>query len=131
MGEGHSRVDRGDHEAQGEPLALRAHLPRGRRLPVDEPCYKNWVPKGRNLMAFGQTASARPIAGAVATMGVSDRVAFLRKTYGLLGVALVAFAVMTGGMMRFMPETSWGFSRWALRGQLNWLLVIGLFMLVG
>src|SRR6266516_6260907 len=82
-------------------------------------------------MAFGQTASARPIAGAVATMGVSDRVAFLRKTYGLLGVALIAFAVITGGMMRFMPDTSWAFSSWAFTGRWNWLLVMGLFMLVG
>lgn len=64
-------------------------------------------------------------------MGVSDRVAFLRKTYGLLGVALIAFAVITAGMMRFMTETSWGFSRWALTGRWNWLMVIGLFMLVG
>ena len=50
-------------------------------------------------MAFGQSTSARPIAGAVATMGVSDRVAFLRKTYSLLGVALIAFAAITAGMM--------------------------------
>jgi FtsH-binding integral membrane protein len=64
-------------------------------------------------------------------MGVSDRVAFLRKTYGLLGVALIAFGVITAGMMRFMTETSWGFSKWALTGRWNWLLVIGLFMLVG
>jgi FtsH-binding integral membrane protein len=64
-------------------------------------------------------------------MGVSDRVAFLRKTYGLLGVALIAFAVITGGMMRFMPDTSWAFSKWAFTGRWNWLLVMGLFMLVG
>ena len=64
-------------------------------------------------------------------MGVSDRVAFLRKTYGLLGVALIAFAVITGGMMRFMPDTSWAFSSWAFTGRWNWLLVMGLFMLVG
>ena len=64
-------------------------------------------------------------------MGVSDRVAFLRKTYGLLGVALIAFAVITAGMMRFMTDTSWGFSKWALTGRWNWLMVIGLFMLVG
>lgn len=82
-------------------------------------------------MAFAQSAAVRPIAGAVATLGVSDRVAFLRKTYGLLGVALAAFAVLTAGMMRFMPEASLRFSGWALRGQLNWLLVLGLFMLVG
>jgi FtsH-binding integral membrane protein len=46
-------------------------------------------------------------------------------------VSLIAFAVITAGMMRFMTETSWGFSRWALTGRWNWLLVIGLFMLVG
>jgi FtsH-binding integral membrane protein len=82
-------------------------------------------------MAFAQTAARRPIAGAVATLGVSDRVEFLRKTYGLLGVALVAFAVLTAGMMKFATETSLRFSSWAFTGRWNWLLVIGLFMLVG
>jgi len=43
------------------------------------------------------SANARPIAGAVATLGVSDRVAFLRKTYTLLTVALAGFAGMTAG----------------------------------
>lgn len=82
-------------------------------------------------MAYAQTAARRPIAGAVATLGVSDRVAFLRKTYGLLGVALIGFAVLTAGMMRFATEASLRFSAWAFTGQLNWLLVIGLFMGVG
>src|SRR3954467_10443398 len=82
-------------------------------------------------MAFAQTAARRPIAGAVATLGVSDRVAFLRKTYGLLGFALVGFAVLTAGMMRFATETSLRFSSWAFTGRWNWLLVIGLFMVVG
>ena len=57
--------------------------------------------------------------GAVATLGVSDRVAFLRKTYAHLGVALIAFAAITGGMMRFAPEISFKFSRWALQGRLE------------
>ncbi len=64
-------------------------------------------------------------------MGVSDRVTFLRKTYAHLGVALIAFAAITAGMMRFMTETSLKFSEWALRGRMNWLLVLGLFMVVG
>jgi hypothetical protein len=80
-------------------------------------------------MAFAQ--SSRPIEGAVATLGVSDRVTFLRMTYAHLGVALVAFALVAGGMMRFMPETSFKFSRWALTGRWNWFLVIALFMVVG
>lgn len=81
-------------------------------------------------MAFAQPA-VRPIAGAVATLGVSDRVAFLRKTYGLLGVALVGFAMLTAGMMRFATEASLRFSAWAFTGRWSWLLVIGLFMVVG
>lgn len=81
-------------------------------------------------MAFAQPIG-RPIAGAVATQGVSDRVAFLRKTYGLLGVSLIAFAVLTAGMMRFATGTSFRMSMWALGGQLSWLLVLGLFMGVG
>jgi FtsH-binding integral membrane protein len=81
-------------------------------------------------MAFAQ--SARPIEGAVATLGVSDRVAFLRKTYTYLGVALLAFAGITAGMMRYATEFSLSFSRWAVTGGgWNWLLVLGLFMVVG
>jgi len=74
--------------------------------------------------------SLRPIHGAVATVGVSDRITFLRKTYAHLGVALIAFAAITGGMMRFAPMASLKFSSWALGGW-HWMLVMGLFMLVG
>lgn len=80
---------------------------------------------------MASAASLRPIQGAVATVGVSDRVTFLRKTYAHLGVALLAFAAITGGMMRFAPETSLKFSSWAMNGRWNWLLVMGAFMLVG
>jgi FtsH-binding integral membrane protein len=64
-------------------------------------------------------------------MGVSDRVAFLRKTYAHLGVALIAFAAITGGMMRFTTQTSLKFSSWALHGGFSWMVVLVLFMLVG
>lgn len=82
-------------------------------------------------MGFAEAAARRPIEGAVATAGVSDRVVFLRKTYAHLGVALLAFAAIAGGMMRYMPETSYRFSAWALSGRFNWLLVILAFMAVG
>lgn len=83
-------------------------------------------------MAFAQTAARRPIPGAVATLGVSDRVAFLRKTYGLLGIALIAFALLTAGFMGLATEASLRFSAWAFGGGgLSWLIVLGLFMLVG
>ena len=80
-------------------------------------------------MAFAH--SSRPIEGAVATLGVSDRVTFLRKTYAHLGVALVAFALITGGLIKFAPQVSWGFSKWALQGRWTWLAVLALFMVVG
>jgi FtsH-binding integral membrane protein len=80
-------------------------------------------------MAFAQ--SARPIEGAVATLGVSDRVTFLRKTYAHLGGALIAWAVITGALIKLTPKVSWGFSKWALQGRWTWLAVIGLFMVVG
>jgi len=80
-------------------------------------------------MAFAQE-HARPIEGAVATLGVSDRVAFLRKAYGLLGGALIVWAAATAYMFRYMPEVSFKFSRWALTGY-NWFAVIGLLMVSG
>src|SRR5262245_33096817 len=85
---------------------------------------------GGEAMAFA-AAHHRPIEGAVATIGVSDRVAFLRKTYGHLGVALIAFAAITGGMMRFASETSLKFSAWALSNGAAWLFVMLAFMVVG
>ncbi|HEY4245136.1 MAG TPA: Bax inhibitor-1 family protein [Kofleriaceae bacterium] len=81
-------------------------------------------------MALAQ--SARPIRGAVATLGVSDRVVFLRKTYGLLGGALIAWAAITGGLLRFAPDMSWKFSKFAFSGGgTSWLLVMVGFMGVG
>jgi len=59
-------------------------------------------------MAFAQTR--RPIEGAVATLGVSDRVVFLRKTYAHLGLALLGFAAICGGVLKFAPAVSWKFS---------------------
>lgn len=81
-------------------------------------------------MGFAQAArSYRPIAGAVATVGVSDRVTFLRKTYAHLGGALIAFAGVTAFMMAYMSELSLRWAFWGSRG-FNWLLVIGLFIVV-
>ncbi len=82
-------------------------------------------------MAFAQ-ASRRPIAGAVATLGVSDRVTFLRKTYGHLTAALIGFALVTYYLMAQMTSTSLKFSAWAFQGGgMNWLIVLLLFMGVG
>ena len=45
--------------------------------------------------------------------------------------SIVALVGITGGMMALAPETSLAMSRWAFTGAWNWLLVLGLFMLVG
>jgi hypothetical protein len=82
-------------------------------------------------MAFAQATNRRPIEGAVATLGVSERVAFLRRTYAHLGVALLAWAALTAGLMVYATEFSLKFSLWAMRGSWTWLAVMLLFMVVG
>jgi FtsH-binding integral membrane protein len=77
-------------------------------------------------MAFA-AQSARPIPGAVATLGVSDRVSFLRKTYAHLGAALILFAALTAGMISYATEFSLRWSMWSGRG-MNFLLVFILFI---
>ena len=74
-------------------------------------------------------AQQRTIPGAVATVGVNERVAFLRRTYGHLAAAILAFVAVA----YFMVNSEFGarFTLWAFGGQLNWLLVLGLFMVVG
>jgi len=73
-------------------------------------------------MAFAQ--SVRPIQGAVATQGVSDRVAFLRRTYAHLGIALALWAGLTAGIFNYAPGFSIGFTKFALGSQFSWLLVL-------
>jgi FtsH-binding integral membrane protein len=43
---------------------------------------------------FQQARSNRAIPGAVATVGVSERVTFIRKTYAHLGLAILAFVAL-------------------------------------
>jgi len=74
-------------------------------------------------MALAQ-AARRPIEGAVATLGVSDRVNFLRKTYAHLGVSLLIWAAATGYVFRYMQSFSLHFTAWAL--QMSWLVVMAL-----
>lgn len=77
--------------------------------------------------------SARPIEGAVATLGVSDRIAFLRKTYVHLGAALIAFAVVTGALFKFAPQLTWKLSTLfgsSMFGMLGLVLVL-VFLMMG
>lgn len=81
-------------------------------------------------MAFGQAQHVRPIAGAVATAGVNERVTFIRKTYAHLGGAIGLFVLAEYLFVTSELGARWTF--WALGGgRWNWLLVLGLFMIVG
>jgi len=78
---------------------------------------------------FQARAQQRTIPGAVATIGVNERVAFLRRTYAHLGAAILAFVGVTYLMVN--SELGARFTLWAFSGRLNWLMVLGLFMVVG
>lgn len=73
-------------------------------------------------------AARRPIEGAVATAGVSDRVVFLRRTYAHLGIALGLWAVLTAGIFKYLPSFSISFSKFALSSNFSWLFVMLAFM---
>jgi FtsH-binding integral membrane protein len=83
-------------------------------------------------MAFAQ-AARRPIEGAVATLGVSDRISFLRKTYAHLGVSLLAFAAITGALFKYAPQLTWKLSTLAgtSLGAMLGLLVVLVFLMYG
>jgi uncharacterized protein len=74
-------------------------------------------------------AQQRSIPGAVATAGVNERVAFLRRTYGHLAAAIFALVGVTYAFAN--SELGARFTFWAFSGSLNWLMVLGLFMVVG
>jgi uncharacterized protein len=74
-------------------------------------------------------AQARVIRGAVATLGVSDRVSFLRRTYAHLGVALLGFTALTAGLMQ--THASFDISVQMVSSRGSWFAVMMLFMVVG
>jgi FtsH-binding integral membrane protein len=80
---------------------------------------------------FQAQARQRSIPGAVATVGVNERVAFLRRTYAHLGAAILAFVGVSYGFQQ--TDFAAAFSYWALRGGggFNWLIVLIAFMAVG
>lgn len=71
-----------------------------------------------------QFAHARPIPGAVATAGVNERVAFLRKTYAHLGGAILTFVALTA----FLVNSSIGAAWTQMVMGISWFLVLALFI---
>lgn len=71
----------------------------------------------------------RPIHGAVATLGVSERVAFLRRTYAHLCGAILLWAGATALFMQ--SEYSLRYVLWVGQGTMNMLLVFGGFLVAG
>jgi FtsH-binding integral membrane protein len=74
-------------------------------------------------------AHNRPIPGAVATQGVDVRRDFVKKTYGHLAFAILAFVALC--YLLFDIGVYESMTLWVIKGQWNWLLVIGAFMAVG
>lgn len=71
----------------------------------------------------------RPIEGAVATVGVDERMAFIRRTYAHLAGAVGLFVLIS--WMLNKTQFALDMTIWVARGQWNWLMVLGLFMVVG
>jgi len=71
----------------------------------------------------------RPIEGAVATVGVDERVAFIRRTYAHLGAAIGLFVLVSYLLNK--TEFAYNMTVWVGSGQWNWLMVLGAFMAVG
>jgi FtsH-binding integral membrane protein len=80
-------------------------------------------------MAFA--ANTRPIAGAVATVGVDERVAFLRRVYGTLGVAILGYVATAYIFIEVFEKQAFEFTRWAFAGQFNWIMLLIAFMAIG
>jgi FtsH-binding integral membrane protein len=79
---------------------------------------------------FQQARSKRVIPGAVATVGVSERVTFIRKTYAHLGLAILAFVALEYALLDqssplfeavTVPWLSFIFGN-------SWLIVLALFI---
>jgi FtsH-binding integral membrane protein len=83
--------------------------------------------------AMSEPRMARPIPDANATVGVSDRVSFIRKTYAHLFGAILAFAGLL--YLLITSETlgrkvSGPIIEFALGGRANWAIVLGAFIAV-
>jgi uncharacterized protein len=76
---------------------------------------------------FQARVQERSIPGAVATVGVNERVAFLRRTYAHLAGAIIAFVAVSA-----LLQTSgfaYKFASWMVGGgTVNMLIVFGLFI---
>jgi FtsH-binding integral membrane protein len=80
-------------------------------------------------MAFA--ANTRPIPGAVATVGVNERVAFLRRVYGTLGIAILGYVATAYIFISAFPIQARSFTLWAVQGRFNWLMLMIAFMAIG
>ncbi len=79
---------------------------------------------------FQQARSNRSIPGAVATIGVSERVTFLRKTYAHLGLAILAFVALEYALLDQSGPLFHAITvPWInmIMGT-SWLLILALFM---
>ncbi|HET6447044.1 MAG TPA: Bax inhibitor-1 family protein [candidate division Zixibacteria bacterium] len=65
----------------------------------------------------------------VSSSGVDERVAFIRRTYLHLAGAIIVFVLFEA--LLFEMNIAWEYVSFALSGRINWLVILGLFMVVG
>ncbi|HLL25522.1 MAG TPA: Bax inhibitor-1 family protein [Kofleriaceae bacterium] len=121
-----------------QPYSQGSHAP----YPPAQPYMNNYAPQPLPLPAPSQQAAAsdatpaakgRPIDGANATQGVSDRVRFIRMTYLHLLGAILAFAGLLWLLMNnsfLVSKVSVPLVQFALGGRWNWGVVLLVFMVV-
>ena len=80
-------------------------------------------------MMQAATQTRRPIPGAVATVGVDERMAFVKRTYAHLAAAIFAFVGLTAAIMDSSLDEK--MVAWTFSGQWNWFILLGLFMAAG
>ena len=75
-----------------------------------------------------QFSHSRSIPNAVATVGVDERVAFIRRTYAHLAAAIGVFVLSCFILVK--SDIALPLTEFAVAGQWNWLMFLGAFMLV-
>ena len=95
--------------------------------------YQGYGGQAATAAALSEPRMARPIPDANATVGVSDRVSFIRNTYAHLLGAILAFAGLLYLLMTSETlgrKVSGPIVEFALGGRSHWAIVLGAFIAV-
>ena len=128
------------HQPHGQPVQQHAHQFAGapgcpqmhqqHASPAPQ-ATAGYAPAAAAAMSAPPAAQGRSIANADATVGVRQRVRFLRLTYLHLLIAILAFVGIEWMLFRFAYDSVvWPMTEFSLGGRFNWLAVLAAFMAV-